>query len=204
MLVFLFAILIAISCQHLLPYKPDTGFLNSAQANSPEYLVRINGVYCKDMDGSIGLCAKRVRSDEKISFHLDSRPYAYRLNVTCSSNVGFNLSIDILQNASFDFDIDAGKFSNSKSFTCVGEVFPQDREESVSAFWHARFVVYDKDYQAREAIYSDGKNVILGQYAKYSVINDDIKLKNTSVYKFKDIKRAFSESEMMRFNYYGY
>jgi hypothetical protein len=198
-----FSLLILVACGQL-EYRADLNFLNSAQANSPEYLAFINGKPCKDMDGQIGLCAKRIRSDEKITMALDKRPYAYRLNVVCSSNVDFKLSVDVVEDKPFSFDILPASFGGLKSFTCTGEVFPQDRPQEVSAFWHARFVIYDKNYQAREEIYSARDTIIFGQHAKYTLVNDEIVLKKKTTYNFKKVKRAFSESELMRFNYYGY
>lgn len=202
-IIFFILILLACACESL-KYKSDLGFLNSAQANSPEYLVKINGSYCKDMDGHIGLCAKRIKSNEKIIFVLDKRPYSYRLNVNCSSLVDFKLSVDVLENSPFEFEISPDKFPEIKSFTCIGEVFPQDRKEEVSAFWHTRFIVYDKKYQARESIYVQDDLVVLGQHAKHSVLNDDKFISKKATYNFKGVKRAFSESELMRMNYYGY
>jgi hypothetical protein len=191
------------ACQSL-KYKSDIGFLNSAQANSPEYLVKINGKFCKDIDGMIGLCAKRIKSNEKITFVLDKRPYSYRVNVECSSLVDFSLSIDVLANSSFEFEITPDKFPEAKTFTCIGEVFPQDREEEVSAFWHTRFVVYDKSYQARESINVQGDQLVLGQHAKYTLLNEEKNISKKTSYNFKDVKRAWSESEIMRMNFYGY
>lgn len=185
-------------------YRPDVGFLNSAQANSPEYLVKINGSFCKDMDGSIGLCAKRIKSESDISFKLDPRPYSYRLNVNCTSTVNFHLSVDVEKDLSYSFKIPASAYDGLLSFTCVGEVFPSDREESVSAFWHTRFVVIDKNYQEREQIYQRDEYLILGQNAKHSLINEEIQVKNKAAFKVKNPVKAYSESQLMRFNYWGY
>lgn len=199
-----FVLLISACACKGIRYSSDLGFLNSAQANSPEYLVKINGSFCKDMDGSIGLCAKRIKSESEISFKLDPRPYSYRLNVSCTSSVNFNLSVDVEKNQSFSFKIPPEAFNGLLSFTCIGEVFPNDREESVSAFWHSRFVVFDKNYQAREQIYTRGEYLILGQNAKYSLINEEIQVKNKAVYKIEEPTKAYSESQLMRFNYWGY
>lgn len=199
----LFILLTACSCQPI-KYQADLGFLNSAQANSPEYLVKINGKYCKDMDGQIGLCAKRIKSNEKIRFIMDKRAYSYRLNVGCSSLVDFNLSVDVLENAVFEFSIDPEAFKEAKSFTCIGEIFPQDRKEEISAFWHTRFVVVDENYQGRESIYSQDGILVLGQNAKYSLLNEDKIIKKKASVKSDGVEKAYSESETMRFNYYGY
>lgn len=199
----LIIVLSACACKGI-NYHSDIGFLNSAQANSPEYLVNINGSYCKDMDGGIGLCAKRIKSGSDISFKLDPRPYSYRLNVTCTSTVNFRLTVDVDKDQRFSFKIPPEAYRDLLSFTCIGEVFPSDREESISAFWHSRFVVIDQAYQAREQIYPSGEYLVLGQNAKYSLINEEIQLKNKATYKIQNPKRAYSESQLMRFNYWGY
>jgi hypothetical protein len=191
------------SCQSM-KYASDLGFLNSAQANSPEFLVKINGKFCKDVDGQIGLCAKRVKSNEKISFILDKRPYSYRLNVECSASINFKLNVDVIEDTVYEFSISPESFQEQQSFTCVGEVFPQDRPQEVSAFWHTRFVVFDKNYQARESIYSANGQLILGQNAKYSLLNEEKPISKKTAVKAAGIEKAYSESETMRFNYYGY
>lgn len=199
-----FLLIIIASCQSVIKYKSDLGFMNSAQANSPEYLVKVDGSVCKDMDNQVGLCAKRVKSDHVISFKMDKRPYSYRLNVKCSSQVDFSLSKDIPEEENFEFSIEASQYSEVTSFTCFGEVFPQDRPQTISAFWHVRFVVFDKNYQAREQIYSMDDRLILGQNAKYSLLNETILVKHKTNTKLAPVKRAYSESEVMRFNFYGY
>lgn len=198
----LIALVTFVSCQHI-KYRADIGFLNSAQANSPEYLVLIGSKVCKDMDGIVGLCSKRVRSDRNIEFKMDKRPYGYRLNVTCSSNVNFTMSIDVLPEKSFEFSLPHENFSLVKSFTCLGEVFPMDRDQEVSAFWHARFVVYDGSYQAREKISQQGDYLVLGQSARHISVDGKMVSKKTAI-KASGVKQVYTESEQMRINYYGY
>lgn len=193
----------ACACKDI-KYKPDIGFIPSAQANSPEFLVKINGSVCKDMDNQVGLCSKRISSDKALSFKMDVRPYAYRLNVECSAVINFSLSRDIPSGQSAEFSIEPSQFSEAKSFTCIGEIFPQDREEEVSAFWHARFLVFDKNYQGREEIYPLGADLILGQNAKYTLLNEQKFLTKKVKTDLKGVQKAYSESESMRFNYYGY
>lgn len=191
------------SCQQL-KYVSDSAFMNSAQANSAEYLARINDSVCKDVDGIIGLCAKRIKSDSPVKFSLDKRPYNYRLNVTCSSDIGFNLSVDVLSEKEFSFLIPAENISRVLSFTCIGEVFPADRSQQASAFWHSRFLVIDKNYRPREQIYTDERGANVGQHALHITLNDDKSYRKKTVIKSKRIKRIYSESQQMRFNYAGY
>lgn len=200
----IFIVLAVLAACSPLAYKDDVGFLNSAQANSMEYLAKVNGKACKDLDGLVGLCAKRISNAEDINFSFDARPYSYRLNVKCTKELQFELSVDVLENKAFTFKIPKEKFSDLLSFTCIGEVFPDDREGQVSASFQVRFIVFDSQYRAREQIYFEGSNIVLGEHSKYAQV-DGKSYKEKTFVKLKTKPRmAYSESAMMRFNYYGY
>lgn len=196
----------ACACKQI-KYEPDLGFMNSAQANSMEYLVRINGSACKDMDGQVGLCAKRIPSNAPIEFKMDGREYGYRFTLTCTRTIDSDFSVDVLPEQPLTFSIPPEKFSEVRSFTCIGEVFPHDRDQEISTGWHARFVVYDGKYQPREEIYSTTikkeNHLVLGKHARYVHVNGRMYKKATTVESEKDVQ-AYSESERGRFNYYGY
>lgn len=195
------------SCNSL-KYESDIGFLNSAQANSMEYYTLVNGSPCKDMDGKIGLCAKRVNSNQELKFSMDAKPYSYRFNLTCSSAIDSDFSIDIEKEKPFSFLIKPEKFSSVKSFTCIGEVFPHDRNQEVSANWSVRVIVVDSEYQERELIYKTKEKekefLVLGKHALYSNLNGKIYKKKTKLELEKPDSFAYSESERMRFNYWGF
>lgn len=194
------------SCQSL-KYQADNAFLNSAQANSMEYFVRVNRKPCRDIDDKYGLCAKRIASNETLTFSMDQRPYAYRFELKCSSSVDTDFAIDIEAYKPFSFKIEPEQFEGVKSFTCIGEIFPHDRDQEVSATWSVRVVVYDHEYLEREIIYKKrerGRNfLVMGVHAKYVSINGK-SYKRKPVVKVKS-KRifAYSESERMRFNYFS-
>lgn len=203
--IFLFLFILGLSSCSNLKYKSDLGsFMNSAQANSPEYLVFINEVTCKDMEGNVGLCAKRVKSNENVTFRFSKRPYSYRLDIECTGSVNGNLSIDVLAEKEFSHVIKADQFSDLISFSCIGEISPKDRSEKVSALFHSRIIVYDKNYRPREKIYLFGESVVFGENAKYSSINDDQFFKKKTIVKAKGYRRSYSESDSMRYNYDGY
>lgn len=206
-IIFILLSLTVLSCQNL-KYQSDIGFLNSAQANSAEYLVMINGKHCVDMDRKVGLCAKRIKSDRSLDFSLEPKPYNYRFTLTCSSSIDSNFSIDIIKNQKYSFSIEPDKFSNVRSFTCIGEIFPNDRDQEVSANFQVRVVIVDSEYIEREIIYEKPKKrknyVILGKHAKYSNVNGKIYKEKTAVKVDSRRIKAYSESERMRFNYYGY
>ena len=202
-LMFIFALIFG--CTKL-AYESDSGMLNSAQANSYEYLARINGKVCKDIDNLVGLCAKRIKSDEKLIISYDSRPYDYRLQVTCSSSIGYSETFDVLKEKKFQVEIPhQGK---ARAFSCTSEVFPLDREISVSAKTNVTVRTVDANYQPRESIYLLGHNkrqhLIFGAHAKYVTMDGRHKSRKTTMRVKDDPSSAYSESEIMRFNYYGY
>lgn len=203
LVILILSLLSLVACSPL-EYKDDIGFLNSAQANSMEYLAKINGKVCKDVDGQVGLCAKRISNAENAIFTFDARPYSYRLNVKCTKELNFELSVDVLENKAFTFTIPKGNYSELLSFTCIGEVFPEDRDGQVSASFQVRFIVYDSQYRMREQIYFEGSNIVLGQHAKYALVDGKAHSKKTYLKLKKKPVMAYSESKMMRFNYYGY
>lgn len=203
-----FAVLLACNT---LPYKDDVGFLVSAQADSAEFPVYLNGRLCTDMEGNPGLCAKRVKSTEDILFGFDAQPYAYLLTVNCSSGVSPVLPATVPAGQAFQFVLPAAAFSQFLNFTCIGEVAPQDRAPPISAKFKVSFMVYDAAYTARERIYvtkQDGKDVmVLGQFARLAWVYDAGKWsahKQTTQVMLKGDPakaKAYSESFAMRFNY---
>lgn len=197
------AVALSVSSCKELEYEADSGFLNSAQANSMEYLAVINGKVCKDLDGLVGLCAKRIASNEDLNFSFDSRPYSYRLDIRCTSTINSDFAVDVLKDKPYSFKIPFSKFATERSFTCIGEVFPQDRAQEVSATFSIRVIVKDAAYRAREEIYQEQGYVVLGKNALYAKIDSRNYEKNTVV-KMKKFTKAYSESERMRFNYVGY
>lgn len=204
---FIFTILLSLfacSCRSI-KYKPDLGFMNSAQANSMEYYVRINDKICKDMDNKVGLCAKRIASNKKLTFSFDVRPYSYTLTLRCTGAIDSDFSIDIAKGSLYSFSIIPEKFSHVKTFTCIGEIFPHDRDQQISATFHVRVVVFDGKYVERELVYTKMKRkskfIVFGSHAKYVTYNNK-HYKNKPSIKTKSFKQfGYSESERMRFNY---
>jgi hypothetical protein len=191
-----------------LPYKDDAGYLNSAQAGSYEFPVSVNGKPCKDMDGVLGACTKQIKNDQALVVDLPERPYAYRLDIQCSMPLGVSFPVDVQKNSPYRLEIKPEAFADLISWTCKGEVFPYDRDQAVSAMWQVRVLVRDPAYQGREKIYTkDGKVIVLGAHAKYSDICDSRgcrQEKEKTVAGYKGSVKAISESEVMRFNTFGW
>lgn len=206
--------IISSSCSSMnIPYKNDTGFLNSAQANSFEFLVYINGKPCKDMDGLIGLCSKRIKNNENIEFSIDPLQYPYRLSLICTKELQFNFTKDYPADMANKFIITPIQYQGLKTFVCIGEIFPADRPEEISSKWQIRVEIVDQKYSNREEIYKIKKKwftyLVFGQNAKYAKAyyydRWHYYKKNTMVIIPSDENiLASSESDTGRFNYFGY
>ena len=98
------------------------------------------------------------------------------------------------------------KFEIARSFSCTGEIFPGDRDNSISAKFHIRFFVVDSQYQERSQVYL--KNVkkkdylVFGKNARYVTVGKKTYSKKTAL-RIRDRPGfAYSESESMRFNFW--
>lgn len=197
-----------------LSYVDDSDFLVSAQADSPEFPVYINGKICKDTDGIPGLCSKRIRSNEALTLHMDARPYSYVLQLACTKELGESQSFSIQKDMPFEHSIKPENFSRVKSFICIGEVLPDDREMPISAKWEIRAKIVDQAYVRRETPYfktDKGKTfLIMGQHAKFSSVFDQgawKAFKEKTVIEIKGKPEnviGYSESFNARFNSIGF
>lgn len=195
-----------------LQYKDDLGFLVSAQANSPEFPVYVNGRLCADTEGKPGACTKRIRSTESITLRLDAQPYDYLMTVNCASQMPPVPPITVPAGHAHTIEIKPQDFSQYKNFTCTGEVSPQDRKPPLSAEWEAHFIVVDVQYVEREQTYvqkqGDKNYLVLGQHARTSWVFDDGEWhqhRKATVVRLKSDPgkvKAYSESYAARFNYY--
>lgn len=185
-------------------YEPDLGFINSAQANSMEWLLFLDGKTCKDMEGRIGACTKRVKSNAAIQFRHDPRPYPYRIDVRCTQGTGVGFSMDVEAGAAWSYEMPADRFQGFRSFSCQGEIFPHDRPQNLSALWQVRFLVVDAAYRERELIYRAKSRMVFGRHAKYVRVCEKEECETYSkapVVKAAAGARGYSESELLRFNY---
>lgn len=199
----------AASCSSL-PYKDDDAFLVSAQANSPEFIVYVNGRPCVDADGQSGLCAKRIKSDQDLVVRIDPQDYDYALQVKCSQQLPPIPDVNVLKGKAYEFRITAAAASTVLAYTCRGEVFPADRKPPVSGVFKFHVNILDAKYTAREAITlsaKDGKQyLVLGQYARHAWVYDRGRWAFHSKKPVVEVKgnpaqvRAYSESFAMRFN----
>jgi hypothetical protein len=205
------AIALLLACTSL-PYQDDTGFLVSAQANSPEMPVYVNGSGCKDVDGLPGLCSKRITSTEDLILTFDPQPFAYSLEVSCSDPIT-PTSATVPANQPFSLTIKAAEIATLKYFICVGGVFPQDRPQPISASWEVRVMVTDGNYKAREEILPIDHNghhyLVLGQYARDSWVFDrgtwtQYSKKTEVEISDPSSAQAYTSSYNMRFNFFNW
>lgn len=207
-LVFSIMLMLITSCE----YKADLGFLNSAQANYPDYLAQINGKFCVDMDGISGLCGKRIATNQDLIFKLQPKPYQYRIQFICSSKINADFSTTVNKDEEFSWKLESEVFNQQKSFTCISEIFPLDREEEVSSKFEVRVKVYDEEYIPMDKIRSSKKNgktaLTFGKHAKFTKVcvdNECRDYKQKTYIKINPEKEYFiwTESELMRNSYFG-
>lgn len=192
-------------------YRDDVGFMVSSQANSPEVDVSINGYLCRDVAGEPGLCAVRVPKGQDLTVALHPREYPYRLHLLCSKEVQFDKSWDVEFQSPFQITIPKDNYSELRSFICIGEIFPKDRADKLSAEFEFRVKLIEGEYVGREAMQILDKKettyLVLGEYARSSRIWDGEEWKSytkRTIIEIKDPQEviAFSESYSMRHNYY--
>lgn len=164
------------SCAHEIPYKDDVGYLVSAIADSPELPVLVDGYICQDVAGKPGLCSVRIKQYRDLNFTFYERQYSYKLHIVCSKKLNFEKTFDVSANKNFAVEIPHKLFEDVDSFICIGEVFPQDREEKISAKFEVRVKVIDGGYVEREKMQlekdGDEHYLILGKHALYSRVYD--------------------------------
>lgn len=196
-------LLIVVSCR--LRYVSDRGFLNSAQANAFEFPVKINGKFCKDLDGIPGLCVKQMPYNVPLKISILERPYSYSLSIACSSGLEFSRSFDVPRGTALHFKI--LDYKQLKFFQCIGEIFPDDRVRDVSAKFAFYVKLSDPEYMKKEIIYNLKKRIILGKYSRYTTVCYEntpcFNLKKRTILhpKNKKVDYIITESEQMRFGF---
>jgi len=182
-------------------YRPDIGFLVSAVADSPEFPVRIDGYNCEDMSGKPGLCSLRLKQYRILKFQFEPRQYAYRLHIVCSKATGFEQSYDVDVDKPLLVEMPYKHYENLKSFICIGEVFPRDREDKISAKFEVRVKLIGKEYVEREKmrLEKDGDDyyLVLGEHAYFSRVYDKGEWKS---YKKKTKIQVFDIPSLMAYS----
>lgn len=209
--IILMFVLLLFGC-NTIKYQDDIGYLNSAQAGSYEFPVKIGRSVCKDMNNEVGLCSTRLPNNQDLNIEIEPQPYAYTYVLTCSSALDVNHSANILANTAATIIVPFTHYGALKAFTCIVQINPMDRQK-VSAQAEVRVVLFDANYQAREKMYTielKGDNyLVLGQHARHSIVCERNKCKSynkDTIIKIKEPREllAYSESYQMRYNYYGY
>lgn len=196
-LIFLF---VGCSC---IPHISDNSFMVSAQANSAEFPIKINGKDCKDINGQMGICAVSLPNGIDIAVDHAVRPYNYRLAVICTESANLNTSRDVLKNSPHKLILQGINFQHLALLYCEGEIFPDDRKDVVSMKWKLLVNLVDPDYIKREEAYVANGQVVFGQHALHTYYNEKYFPKGTVV-KEKVGAKGNSESFSGRFNYVGY
>lgn len=200
------------SCTNI-KYRNDTGFQMPVTSGALESLIFVDSKPCKDIDGEIGLCSKRLFKDRSLELKIPPHDYNYNLNLICSKSINFNRSIDVLKGQEIEIVIEEDNYQHVTHFTCIGEILPMDRG-FVSHKFEVRVRLIDPEYVKRNEItvYNKGRKyyLILGQYSRYSQVYRNNKWEyydRKTVLKIKKDEintiKAMSESESGRMTYYN-
>jgi len=198
---FLFTLLFLQGCEEI-KYESDIAMLSSGIANSPEVLVKIDGVECKDSKGFIGGCYIRHKKNTDITFSLLPVDYVYKLEFKCSSDLGIDWSVDVTSNTKYEWKITKDKIENFDTTICRGRIYPQ-RAAVVSSFFEVRFIFVDSKYIERESIIEIENKIILGANAYKVIVFDGNEIKKYDKKTMIDKLEKYcilTESESQRYN----
>ena len=195
-----------------LQYKSDGGLMAPFQAQVMEFPVKVNGNICKDMSGSIGACTLMLSHRNDLKIEIMPQAYAYNVQIACSSSVNFEYSADVPIGTSHVVEITDAIYADVDHFICIGKMTPEDRD-FISSRWEMRIRLSDENYVRRVNIFifedNDKLFISVGKHAKYSWIYDKENWKLHWKQPIIEIKgdrnklQAYSESEIMRFNFFN-
>ena len=196
-------LVMVIGCQDL-KYMDDKFSFSSAKAGSYEYPIFLQKKLCLDLYKRPGLCALQHKKNQTFQIEVEPRPYSYTFAIRCSKGI-LNKEVDIAKKKRLSMEIDPGTFQNLTGFSCIGEVFPHDRE-SISARFNFLVRLVKSDYVFREEVYKypDGENLLaVGRHSLYTTV-DTKTYKKKTIIPFNYDTKVYTESYSMRFNQYGY
>ena len=199
----IFLCVITYGCQDL-KYVSDKFSISSASAKSYEYPIFINRTMCLDLNKRPGLCALQHKHSIPLKIEVDPRPYSYLFFIRCTKDL-FRKRFDVPKGKRVELEIDPDTFQNFNGFSCIGEVFPDDREK-VSARFNFLVRLVKADYIFREDIdfYNRSKkHLALGRYSLYSTI-DGVTKKKKTIIKINSDTKVYTESYAMMFNQFGH
>lgn len=195
-----------------IPYNDDVGAQASAQANSHEVPVRVQGEVCRDLKKKPGACMVQIKSDEAVRVRIDPMDYSYRLLITCTTGMDVPASVSVAANQVYTLTIEPKVFQDFRTFSCIGEISPDDRPQQLSGKWRMSAIVVDASYQKMDGMYvgnQDNKNYLVnGENCRTAWILMDGKWTRYSKTTAVEIKgplegvRGYCESMAMRYTSY--
>lgn len=206
---YLLALLLFIFACGGIKFEKDLGFVPSAVANSPEVYVLINGAPCKDADGLVGFCAKRLKTDQTFSMKVPAHPYDYLASFDCTDSVQSQPEqLTVLAGLEHTFEIPATNYGDARVFNCSLTIRPLDRPEPIASFVRVSVVLLSADYTRLESPTLQQGALVGGKYS-YSIAWEDQSgkwryAKTSPVLKAPGLKRAIVESYSARLAYYGF
>lgn len=200
---FILFLFVIIGCQDL-KYMDDKFALSSALAGSYEYPIFLQKKLCLDLNRRPGLCSLHHRKNQTFHIEVDPRPYSYTFAIKCSKGI-LEKRVDISKRKRLSMEISPDTFKDLSGFTCIGEIFPHNRE-TVSARFNFLVRLVKEDYIFREDPhkYSDGESLLaVGRHSLYTTIDTKTYRKKTII-PFNYDTKVYTESYNMRFNQHGY
>jgi hypothetical protein len=195
-----------VSCE----YEDDFQFMSDARGNLFSEEVYLNNDLCRDMSNTTGACTLQIPSTAPLKYLIAARPYSYRLTLVCSKKISFELTRQVKEMEVLEFAIPNSNFENETSFTCIGEIFPEDRIQAVSAKFETRIKVFNPNLIRldKPSVRSENnkKYIVLGKYSLHARICDleECVYTHKEVYKEVNLKTPLfvrNESASHRINY---
>jgi len=164
------SIVFLVSCE----YEDDFSFMSDARGNFFSEEVYLNNDLCRDMSNTTGACTLQIPSTGALKYLVAARPYGYRITFVCSKKINFEFSRQVSEMETLEFEIPDKHFKNEQSFTCIGEIFPEDRKEAVSAKFETRIKVFNphliKMDKPVSRVEDNKKYIVLGKYSLHGRI----------------------------------
>jgi len=164
-------IAIFVACQAI-PYKSDLGVLPPVLANSPEFLVYVNGKTCRDSGGEIGFCSFRVTNDQSVVISSIEQQFAYNVDFQVSANLpaSLNKTYVVPAGKAFSITIKPTDYAGESVFNFTFDIAPIDAATNVGSFATGRVIITDSKYIPMQKPIRSGKYLYLGESAHYSTI----------------------------------
>lgn len=176
--------------------KISAKFFFAQKTTDPTLEVNVLNKPCLDTRGRLGFCVVHIASDGILKIDLPPKEVAYEIEIECAPG-NYRETFNVEAFKAKKLEIPQVLWNTKRSFQCIGRM----GEGRFNVF----FKVFDGEYQERENIFQLDKYLILGRHSLYVHTNGRILKKRTTLYNRKrTYKQVYTESKVMRYNFYGY